>query len=524
MFFEKNGQSVRQQSQEWALPCPTRSVCPECGQILEATLFDEDHKVWMTKTCPEHGHYTELISSDTDFFLHRRRTHYEFPTGVTSPHVSQSGNCPFDCGLCANHLSTPCQVNIDLTNRCNLNCPICFANANAKGRVFDFTLEQLEPILDKALAMRPNKPVSIQYAGGEPTIHPDFIEAVRMAKDKGTLDVQVASNGLKFAQSEEFTRQAAEAGLNVVYLQFDGLTDDIYTQSRGRPLVETKDRAIENLRKHKIMVCLVPTIVKGMNDHQLGDILNYAIENSDVVTAVSFQPVSLTGRIDASQRQAMRYTMADMARDIQAQTGILDMYRDWYPYSIINPVSRLVEALTGEPKVHFNCHPHCGVATYMIIDKETGQTTPLTKFLDLEAAMADINAEAEAIEKHPWRKKLTRIQILRKLKKHFDPDQAPEGLEFEHIVNFVNGFINAKDLDTYKNRGRLFHLMGDRFNVMLLTAMHFQDNYNFELDRVQHCVIHYAAPNGRFYPFCTWNSGPCHRIGVEEAYSRPLSK
>jgi len=524
MLFEKSFRKSHDDTQSWGLPCPTQSVCPVCNEILDATVYEHDGQVWMSKLCPEHGQYHELLSSDKDFFLKRRRTHFDLPSGVKTPHTKSNANCPHDCGLCSQHRSTPCMVNIDLTNRCNLKCPICFANANATGQVCEITMDQLEMMLDRAMNIKPHPPVSIQYAGGEPTVHPQFLDALRMARDKGVLDIQAATNGIRFAKSLEFAEAAAEAGLDVAYLQFDGVSDDIYEQTRGRPLWDLKLQAIENMRKAGIMVTLVPTIVRGFNDHQLGDILKFAIENTDVVTAVSFQPVSLTGRIDESRRLEMRYTMADMARDLQEQTGILDMYQDWYPFSIINPISRLLEAVTETPKIHFNCHAHCGAASYLLVDRETHEAMPITRFLDIETAMHDLNNEAEAIENHPWRKKLTKLQIMRKLKKHFDPDKAPAGLEFDHLIDFVNTFVESGERPEQRRRGHVYHLLGDRFDVMLLAAMHFQDSYNFEIDRVQNCVIHYAAPDGNFYPFCTWNSGPCHRYRVEEAFSRPLKQ
>jgi len=522
MLFERNLQKgPTEQKAAWELPCQTQSICPECDAILEATLYEDEGKVWMDKTCPEHGHYNELISSDAKFFLKRRRTHFELPSGVETPFTESTNSCPHDCGLCTQHQSTPCLVNIDLTNRCNQNCPICFASANASGRVFDLSLEQLDAMLDKIVSLRPYPPLSVQFAGGEPTVHKDFIKAVRMAKDKGVLDVQAASNGLLFAKKPDFAEQAAEAGLDVVYLQFDGMRDEVYEHSRGRPLFETKMQAIENLRQAGIMVTLVPTIVRGLNDDQIGEILQYAVENTEAVTAISFQPVSITGRIDRSKRLEMRYTMADMARDLQNQTGILDMYRDWYPFSIISPISRLLEAITGKPKAYFSCHAHCGAASYLVVDKKNKTAVPVSRFLDIEAAMQDLNKEAEAVENHAWRKKLTKFQVMRKLKKYFYPDQAPEGLTFDQLIDFVNKFLEAEPTKK-KPKGHVYHMIGDRFDVLLLAAMHFQDKYNFELDRVQHCVIHYASPDGMLYPFCTWNSGPCHRYRVEEQFSRPL--
>jgi hypothetical protein len=525
MLFERSAKPGGQRAEETReLPIATRSVCPECSKLVNAQLYDRDGQVWMHKACDEHGSFNELICSDREFFLLRRRRHFELCSPMHNPQTESSGNCPSDCGICDQHKSSPCLVNIDLTNRCNLNCPICFANANASGRLFEMSLDQLGDILDRVMGIEPYPPLSVQYAGGEPTVHPQFLEAVKMAKNKGVLDLQAASNGILFAKKPDFAKQAADAGLDVVYLQFDGMTDDIYRQSRGRELFDLKMQAMENMKQAGIMVTLVPTIVRGINDHQLGDILKFAINNTDVVTALSFQPVSITGRIDESKRLEMRYTMADMARDLQEQTGILDMYQDWYPFSVISPVSRLLENMTGTPKIYFSCHPHCGAASYLVVDRYSGEAVPISQFIDLEGAMNDLNKEAESLENHStWRKKLTRFQLWRKLKKHYIAEKAPEGIDFDSLVDFVNTFLEAEPSHNNRQKGHIYHKIGDRYHVLLLAAMHFQDSYNFELDRVKHCVIHYGSPDGRLYPFCTWNSGPCHRIRVEEQFSTPLT-
>ncbi|MFP4672814.1 MAG: tetraether lipid synthase Tes [Desulfohalobiaceae bacterium] len=518
MFNRKNSQPQGVKPKEPSLPEKTTSICPECQNLLQAELYSWQGQVWMSKTCNEHGTYQELICSDLDFFLHRKRRHYNYAHQVQNPGLQSSGDCPHDCGICSNHKTSPCMVNIDLTNRCNLNCPICFANAQVTGQVCELTLDQLEQIIDNAMAIRPTPPLSIQFAGGEPTVHPNFIDAVQMARDKGVMDIQVASNGIKFARDLEFTKAAKRAGLDVVYLQFDGLSDDIYQESRGRPMWETKQKALQNMKAAGLMATLVPTLVRGLNDHQVGQILDFALQNTDVVTAISFQPVSITGRIQQEKRKEMRYTMADMARDLQDQSGIMDMYRDWYPFSIVNPVSRLLQAIDGRAKTHFTCHPHCGVASYLLVDTVTQQAVPFTKFLDIEAAMQDLDQEAAKIENSSWRAKLSKINVMWTMKKHYYPDQAPEGLDFDQLLEFVNGFSQAGN-EHRDARGHYYHKVGDRYHVLLLAAMHFQDNYNFELQRVQNCIIHYGAPDGRLYPFCTWNSGPCHRYRVQDAYS-----
>lgn len=504
------------------LPCSTTSLCPECRQRIEGQLYEKDGQVFLSKTCRLHGTFNELISSDAEFFKKLRRTHYEQPSGVDNPHCENKSGCPYSCGLCEQHLSTPAMVNVDLTNRCNLNCPICFANSNATGRVCEYTLEQLDVVLEKARNIRPHPASCLQYAGGEPTIYKHFVEAVRRAKRHGFGQIQVATNGLRFAQSPEFAQAASDAGLDQVYLQFDGLSDDIYEQCRGRALLDIKYRAIENIKKANIRVVLVPTLVKGLNDHQVGDITRFAMDNIDAVSAISWQPVAITGRIDESKRRQMRYTTADLARGLQEQTGFLDMYRDWYPFSIVMPFVRLLEATTNQPHMRVSCHPHCGCATYMVVDKQKKTALPLPAFIDIEPAMETLNKIATRIEKHSWTKKLSVLQAMNSLKKHFHSDRAPQGWGFDDFREFVKGLIYF-DAEHSDKASYMQKLQSQRFGTLLMASMHFQDSYNYELDRVRHCVILYAGQDGRFYPFCTWNSGPCHRYKVEKAFSRPVN-
>lgn len=503
--------------QLWKLPCATRSLCPLCRRVIDATLYKDDGRVLMNKICDEHGAFDELISSDARFFEKLRRTHYEAPQAISNPQCINTSQCPNECGLCDQHLSAPVMVNIELTNRCNMNCPICFANSNAVGRICELTLKQVDKMLDTVSGFKPYKPSCIQFVGGEPTIHKDFLEAVRHTKERGFTYVQVATNGLRFANNFEFCQAAAEAGLDQVYLQFDGLREEIYMKTRGRPLLETKYKAIENIKKANIRIVLVPTLVKGLNDDQVGPITLFAIENIDVISAISWQPVAITGRIDEEQRHQMLYTTADLARDLQEQLGFIDMYRDWYPFSLTEPFNKLMEVVTKKPFMRCSCSPHCGCATYLLVDKETNTVVPLPAFMDIELAMETLDKITRRIEKHMWMKDLSILQAMRSLKKHFHQDKAPQGWGFEDFLEFVKSFVEfgeqQSDMAAYMS-----DLHQKRFGMLLMASMHFQDVYNYEVSRSNHCVIFYAAPNGRFYPFCTWNSGPCHRYEVERQF------
>ena len=219
------------------LPKHVQSICPEagCGKVITAHMFAEDGKVYMEKTCPEHGYVKDLYWSDVELYLKAERWEFGDGKGLMNPNT-ECESCPSDCGICNNHTSHTSLGNIDLTNRCNLNCPICFANANHSGRVYEPSKEE---IMEMLRLYRKEEPVSgrmVQFSGGEPTIHLDFFEIISGAKKLGYSHIQVASNGIKFADPD-FTARAVEAGLHTIYLQFDGVDDKSYKQTRGRELM-----------------------------------------------------------------------------------------------------------------------------------------------------------------------------------------------------------------------------------------------------------------------------------------------
>jgi uncharacterized radical SAM superfamily Fe-S cluster-containing enzyme len=392
-------------------------------------------------------------------------------------------------------------VNIDLTNRCNLRCPICFANADVTGYVYEVTRPQVRQMLHEVVRRSHALPPCIQFSGGEPTVHPEFLQILADAHEFRFAQIQAASNGIRFAREPDFARACAQAGLNVVYLQFDGLDDDVYRKTRGARLAELKLQAIENIYEAGMRTCLVPTIVKGLNDDQVGPLLQFAVEHVAQITAISWQPVSFTGRIDESQRLRQRFTLADLARCIDEQTGLVDMRRDWYPYSFVEPFCRLVEAVTREPAVYTSCHGHCGMATYLVVNPRTRQVVPLPKMVDVEPMMQQIGR-------------------LRRLRRFYHAEAAPAGWDFGSLAAFLESFVDFGSRYP-DNQARREELDREDWRVLLLAAMHFQDAYNFEIDRVRRCVVHYATPEGKVYPFCTYNCGPCFRSQVERRFARP---
>ncbi|UCD93261.1 MAG: radical SAM protein [Methanobacteriota archaeon] len=495
------------------IPRQTESMCPECLKVIPATLFESEGALKMKKKCEEHGEIEDVIWSDIE--LYKKAESFAFDgVGIENPAIESATNCPFECGLCNLHYTHTCLANVDLTNRCNLRCPICFANANDAGYVFEPTYEQTYKMLKVLREERPVPTVAVQFSGGEPTIHPDFFRILEGARELGFAQIQIATNGLKLAEPG-FAKKAAESGLHTIYLQFDGLKEDNYIQARGRPLLDIKKKAIEEVRKLKPdgpSVVLVPTIAMGINDDQVGEILKFGLENRDVIRGVNFQPVSLAGRITVEERRKLRFTLSDLAIKMQEQIGWLEK-DDWYPVPFVVPISKLISVIQDEPKLSFTTHPACGLATYLYVPDE-GNPIPITRFVDVEGLMKDLWELANKIEQSK-RSFFPRIKALKILRKHYKKDKAPDKLG---SLSFI------KSLSTMMDTGDKEGISEFTWKWFYVGGMHFQDLYKYDIQRTMRCAIHYATPDGRIIPFCAYNTGPNYREEVEKKFSIPLDE
>ena len=496
------------------LPKQTQSLCPECRKIIIADIFEKDGKVLMEKTCPEHGHFSDIYWSDAT--MYKKAELFAFDgVGVEDPFIKNATVCPTDCGLCNLHLSHTSLANVDLTNRCNMKCPICFANANAAGYVYEPTIEQIGKMLSTLREQKPVPCPAVQFAGGEPTIYPHFIEAIAKAKELGFAQIQVATNGIKFAEDFELLKAASDAGLNTIYLQFDGLREEIYLTARGRKLLDVKLKAIDNVRKLEIppSIVLVPTIVKGVNDDQIGPIFRFALENNDVIRGINFQPVAFTGRINKEDLVKQRYTLPDLANDLEVQTQGQIVKTDWYPVPSVVPVSTLASAILGVPKVTFTTHPHCGLATYLFV-QDKDHVVPLTHFVDVEPLFRDLFELSKKTEKAKV-KFPSKLKAYALLKKYIHEDKMPEGLD---IISFLKMLSEVMGDESKESLSKF------SWKMIFVGGMHFQDLYNYDIERVKRCAIHYAVPDGRIIPFCAYNGGPTFREEVEKKFSVPIDE
>ncbi len=477
----------------------TQSICPECLQALDAEIFEDGGKVFIKKECPQHGAFQELYWSDYDQYMRAEKFRYD-GTGVENPRTQKDKGCPLDCGICPQHRSHTALAIIDITNRCNLKCPVCFANANYAGYVYEPTMEQVIGMLENLRATKPVAATALQFSGGEPTIRKELLDMIRKAKELGFRHVEVNTNGLRISQDVEYCKQLKEAGVSTIYLQFDGLTSEVYKFIRGVDLLDIKMKAIENLRAAGWnSAVLVVTLVKGVNDQQLGDIINFAAKNSDVIRCINVQPVSLCGRLPPEEREKMRITIPDFMKDVEEQTGGVIKTSDFYPVPVVVPVSKAVGAIKDKRYVEFTAHQHCGMATFVFV--ENGKITPITRYGNIDKFVETLQSVYDDASKGS--KSKAKLRLV----------GAGRHIKFGFLRKYVLKVLVNGD---YKSLGDFAR------SALLISSMHFMDPYNFDLDRVQSCVIHYAVPDGRIIPFCTYNS--IHRPQVEKKLGIPIKQ
>ena len=513
--------TVKPYSAATGLPKKTKSICPECGKILEATIFEKDGKVFMEKECPEHGKFCDVYWSDAAKYLEAEK-YAKDGTGLKNSmdenlKDGENVNVVID-GEKVEMLSPTALANIDLTNRCNMNCPICFANANDAGYVYEPDFDTVCKMLDALRGEQPIKCTAVQFSGGEPTVYPRLVDVIKAAKERKFAQVQIATNGIVFASHYDKLKECAQAGLNTVYLQFDGMDDDIYMRSRGRKMMDVKKGVIANLKKlkqetgHCPSVVLVVTTVRGLNDNQIGDILRFAIQNRDVGRGVNFQPVAFTGRVTHEEVSEGRITLTDVAKAVNEQTGWTGM-QDWYPVPVVSGISNYASIILGTNKITFPTHPHCGLATYLFID-ENENVFPMPEFIKVEQFVKGLDEIAMKAE-HATFKKLTALKVRKLLMNCLIEEKMPGGMTKNDLIETLISIMSKKSKST---------LAKFSWGMMYVGAMHFQDSFNYDIERVRRCSIHYVTPDCKIIPFCAYNSGIEMRVETEKKFSVPLAE
>jgi len=486
----------------------TKSLCPQCLSIVDAEVYKDNDKIMIKKECKEHGIFDSTYWGDDELYMKASEMDHK-GDGIYNPQTSSKNECPLNCGVCPEHESQTILGLIDVTNRCNLKCPVCFANAAVSKHLYEPSYEEIRKMLQ---SLRSNEPVpapAIQYAGGEPTVRKDLVDLIKLAKEEGFRHTQIATNGLRLARSPELVKELKEAELNTVYLQFDGVTEEPYLKIRNKNLLATKLKAIENCRKVKLGIVLVPTIIKGINDDQIGDIIQFAVDNIDIIRGVNFQPVSFAGRTPSDEVEEQRITIPDFEALVEKQTDSKIKVEDFYPASCVSPVSEFIEAIEGKRQVTFTCHQHCGAATYIFIDN--GEIIPITQFVDVDRFFDLLSKSTKDVKKGGLRGKAKTVaRATLELPRTVDMSKSPSSVDIKTILTSV-----------FKERS--YSALGDfHHNTLLIACMHFMDPWNFDQDRVKRCVIHYAVPDGRIIPFCSMNN--IYREEIEKKFAVPLEK
>jgi uncharacterized radical SAM superfamily Fe-S cluster-containing enzyme len=512
-------------------PRQTDSLCPRCvmqtrSQILrgersvsdlvsghlgeiKATLYEEDNQIRVRKTCPEHGTFEDLISIDAEF---SRRIESRFPgrdfAAVGDELVHRHGTSTIKYGRGA-------VLTIDLTNRCNMMCSPCFMDANQVGYVHELTMEEIRKILDDSISFKPRRQMSVQFSGGEPTLSPHFLAACRYAKKVGYKMVQAATNGLRFALEADFAAQAKEAGFDMAYLQFDGVTNEANSHRKISNLFDVKKIAIENMYAAGIKITPVVTIVNGLNNQSVGPIVDFCMENHGKIGGPAFQPVSFTGRdeeISDEARHRQRYTTSHLAHELaRYYGGKIDPLRDWYPLGAGTSFASLADHMSAADasfgQLSCSCHPNCGASAMLARNRVTKAWAPVSAFFDIDRFMKDIDVIVDSGRGRA----LSWAQIALSFVRNFDERKAPPGLTLARMIQlFRSRLLGGK-------KGKNGTDPAGEWEFLWIGSMWFQDLWTYDFRRTEMCVIPYGTQEGEI-SFCAYNTGVGWRQIVENMH------
>jgi uncharacterized radical SAM superfamily Fe-S cluster-containing enzyme len=526
-------------------PRETDSLCPVCvrearQEILDgkkdvsvllnekvgeikATILERDGKILMVKDCPIHGHFEDVMAIDTEFFKHLEQV---FPGRDIRAHN--------DAKLHNHGSSTVLHgrgsvLTVDLTNRCNMMCDPCFMDANQVGFVHELTWDDIKQVLDNAITIKPRRQMSVQFSGGEPTISPYFLDAVAYARKVGYNSVQAATNGIEFAKNPDFAKAAAKAGLRYAYLQFDGIGNAANSHRRVGNLFDVKLRAIENLYNAGVDIVPVITIVNGVNNEQVGRVIEFALDNPRKINFLSFQPVSFTGRdeeVTPERRAAQRYTLSHLAHDVKKQVGIGEPTRDWFPISFMSTFTDWADVVHGQDaqwgQLTCGCHPNCGIGMAVMIDKETKEAVPVTAFLNAEQLAKDVAQVTDAGRGRT----LSVVGMALALMRNYDPFQAPTHFKLADLMKKFDktfGATRSAEKGKYgkttgdRTEQDIVKRRQDRWNFLFIAGMWFQDLFNYDFRRTEMCIIPYATQQGEI-SFCAYNTGIGWRNIIEKMH------
>jgi len=428
----------------------TSALCPECLKTIPAVKVEEGNDVFIEKTCKEHGTWKVKIWSGAKHY----KELYDFAAVPKRPlkvRKETCSDCPQDCGLCGKHMQQTCLNVVEVTNRCNLNCPICFATANGCGYDYHPTIDELKKSF-KTVVDYVKSPRCVQLSGGEPTIRDDLPAIVKAAKDMGIEHIEVNTNALRISNDIEYLKALKEAGVDSFYFQFDGTDDEIYKKTRGRPMFDVKKKAIENCAEVEIGVTLVVTVAPDLNLHHVGKIIEFAASQVPTVKGVHFQPITHFGRYPEEPEDKDRVLLPDLAAAIEQQTKYMLRADNFIPTSCSNV--------------------HCDMKSLSIVLPDRS-LFPLTTMSLGPPTKTDTVADK------------TRTEI-------------------SSLWKFIETAMDGEN-DSDDGSWRSF-ISRAKTHYLTVSAMAFQDVWTGESERWERCCIHVVTPDGRLIPFCLFNT------------------
>lgn len=431
----------------------TYSLCPDCLRVLPAMYTQDGEDVFLCKTCPDHGSFRTVVWRGAPAFAGWMRPKTPVP-GHAEARPTVHG-CPYDCGLCAGHRQHTCCAVVEITQRCDLGCPVCYA-ASGVPASRDPALDRIAWLLDRLKAQSGD--CVVQLSGGEPCVRDDLPAVVTLCKTKGFSFVQINTNGLRLAREPDFARRLAEAGADTVYLQFDSLEEAPHVALRGRPLRELKLQAVAAAAAARLGVVLVATVVPGVNDGHLGELMRFAVANGPAVRGLHLQPVSYFGRMTTIPEDVHRITLPELMRGLEAQTDGLVHAADCIPPGCEHALCSFHASYIRRPD-----------GTLRLVSNPEGCCNPAGAAPAAEGAL-----KAKAFTRRQWA----------------FPEEASEGAE------------TAGEMDVF--------LADAKRRAFSLSAMAFQDAWTMDLERLQGCCIHVLSPDGRLVPFCSYNCTSRH--------------
>ena len=436
----------------------TRSICPTCRRPIDAQILLRDQKVFMRKRCPEHGQFEALVYADADAYV--RNARHNKPGTIPLAFSSEvHQGCPFDCGLCPEHQQHVCLGIIEVNSACNMDCPLCFANA---GPGFNLTLEEVEEILDH-LVETEGSPQVVQFSGGEPSIHPQIVPMLRAAKDRGIEHVMLNTNGKRIARDDRFLAELAEVRPSI-YFQFDGFEERTYELLRAEPeILPEKLKALDRLAEIDLGVVLVAAVERGTNEHEVGRLVRFAIEHP-AVRGINFQPAFHAGR-HGHHDPLQRLTIPDLFRGIEEQTEALFRVDDFVPVPC--------------------CFPTCNSVTYAYLDGD--KVIPLPRVLNVDdyldyitnRVVPDLGAE-----------------VRRALEGLWSSSAVPGG---DRAASDFALSCSSCDLSTMAPSE-----IGKRMFMVMLQD--FMDPWAFNQKNLMKCCKEFLLPGGHQIPFCAYNT------------------